>query len=154
MKLIKGGLLAALVAFCALAFTTASASANLVPARWTGSGWIFLNGGLGGTRCNVALRGTSTAVTGASFSGCSGIAGQPTPLLSWAIDLASRTITVAALSVVLGGSCLYVGRVAFTEALTPGLVITLGPTSVNRNTGGIQCPSSVEVTGSIAVTAA
>lgn len=151
MKLIKGGLLAALVALCAFAFTTASASANLIPARWSGTGWIFLDGGLGGSRCDVALRGTATAVSTAAFSRCVGQAGQPTGLMSWAIDLTAGTITVAALSVVLGSSCLYSGAVAFSMALTPGLVITLGATTVTKRSGGILCPGSVVVTGSVNV---
>lgn len=149
MKLIKGGLLAALVALCAFAFTAASASANLLPARWstTSGSWIFLDGGLGGTRCDVAARGVLGSVSAITFSNCRGIAGTPTALLTWTIDLTTKTIAVRALSVVLFSSCLYTGRVAFTETLTPALVVTLGASTVPLTSGGSVCPSSVIATG-------
>jgi hypothetical protein len=155
MKLVKGGLVAAVLSLLAMAFTASSAFATNPPIRgaFSATGSIALDGNLGGTSCSVDASGTDLTISSIDFYDCSGVAGEPTALPSWTIrwnsDLVSGTITVAALSVVLGSSCLYAGAVPFRYSA--GTLTLATVTRLPKISGGIICPSSVSVNGTLTV---
>lgn len=159
MKLIKGGLVAAVLALFALTFASSSALADPIGGPWTGSGSINLDGGLGGSDCaafSVAGATDGNSIDTATFASCRGAAGTPTALTSWAVSWNARntggTIDVRALANVSGlAQCLYSGTVSFTYSAG---VITIGPSTVPlfvRLSGLNICPANVEVTGSVTI---
>lgn len=153
MKLIKSGLVAAVLALVAVAFTSSSALADPIGRAWTGSGSIFLDGGLGGSRCNIGVSGRTNgnSIDAVSFTNCSGAAGTPRPLVPWAVTWngtnTGGTINVAALATIFGTSCLYQGAVNFTYAPR---TITIVRTTIRKFSGpAFPCPATVDVTGAI-----
>jgi len=155
MKLLKGGLIAAVLSLLAVAFASSSAFATNPPIRgaFSATGSIALDGGLGGTACSIDASGVDLTISSIDFYDCDGIAGEPTALPSWTIswnsDLVSGVINVRALSVVLGSSCLYAGAVPFTY--NAGTLLLRTTTRLPKVSGGILCPSSVGVTGDLTV---
>jgi len=148
VKILKGGIVAAILSVLTLGLLSASALALPITTPWTGTGGIELQGGLGGSLCIITVDGFTdgNSIDDASFAGCRGAAGTPTGLFPWPVTwdaaLTGGSVDIAAQVTILGVTCLYTGSVPFTYSggATSG-TITLNGT-VNRISGGFPCPSS------------
>lgn len=153
MRLIKGGVVAAMFAAATLMFSASSALADPVGEPYLAEGTIELDGGLGGSVCSAStIEGYTdgNSVDDLVFAGCSGAAGTPVANnLPWAVSWNgnSGTVNVDATARVLGiVTCRYQGPVTVTYAAGPPGTLTLSG-RVPLVSGVFPCPSTVRVSG-------
>ena len=156
MKLVKGGLLAAIVSIMLAGLGAQSALADPIGGPWAASGEIFLDNGMGGTECAFSMEGFTDGdqVDDIAFSGCVGTLLTIDALPSWTIDW-DPTGTRGTLEMEFLGdmimivSCLYRGSVP-VEYSGGRLIGTGGVTY--RTSGGFPCTNTLVNDFDVAVT--
>jgi hypothetical protein len=158
MHLLGRGLTAAMLASLALAIGATSALADPIGAPWVGNGTMLLQNGLGGSACNVQLRGAvdGNSVTSAAFSACRGAWGTPTGVMSWAITWngtnTGGTMRIEKQSLLVSWTCLIGGGLTGVVPFTYSAgTITIPRTRVPVTGTSILCGTQIEVNGSIAI---